>query len=55
MSINKKIKYIKIRLTEFEYTNFKNFCEKNNLSLSVLIRQLLKTWVYSNASTTLDK
>ena len=54
MSSNNKIKYIKVRLTELEYTNFKSFCEKNNLSLSVLIRQLLKSWVYSNVSTTMD-
>lgn len=50
-----KVKYIKVRLTELEYTNFRSFCDKNNLSLSVLIRQLLKTWVYSNVSATLDK
>lgn len=54
MSTNNKTKYIKVRLTELEYMKFKSFCEKNNLSLSVLIRQLLKTWVYSNVSTTLD-
>ncbi len=54
MSTNNKIKYIKVRLTESEYSNFKSFCEKNNLSLSVLIRQLLKSWVYSNVSSTMD-
>ena len=32
MSTNNKIRYIKVRLTELEYTNFKNFCEKNNIS-----------------------
>lgn len=53
MNTNKN-KYIKVRLTEQEYIKFKSFCLKNGLNLSVLIRQLLKTWVYSNASTTLD-
>lgn len=55
MSTNNKTKYIKVRLTEFEYDNFKSFCEKNDLNLSVLIRQLLKTWVYSNASSKMGK
>ena len=50
-----KVKYIKVRLTEEEHTKFKNFCLENGLNLSVLIRQLLKSWVYSNVSTTLDK
>lgn len=54
MSTNNKSKYIKVRLTERDYTIFKNFCEKNDLNLSTLIRQLLKSWVYSNVSTTMD-
>lgn len=49
-----KVKYIKVRLTEEDYTKFKIFCSENDLNLSVLIRQLLKTWVYSNVSTTMD-
>lgn len=50
-----KVKYIKVRLTEEEHKLIKKYCIKNGLNVSVLTRQLLKTWVYSNVNTALGK